>query len=250
MPADPGPPSIHFSPVYSFGVESDLHASKKSLTPRCKVPLIAGLHPVACRAVLVGSNLRERPLLGEGVDPVVHRPVGDVKVPVVVGGEGVGLSLRGYLDTPVQSSATAVPRDQGRRARDRVEGLGSRRNMLSEQYGCHMADSPRALLTAGERAAIRGNEDMDQNTRSSHLSRVRRKMKKMREDVALLREHAPDRARELEEIVCTDGEGNRLDELADRIEDLDERVRALESEEETESDSDAEYHPQEDEGET
>ena len=112
-----------------------------------------------------------------------------------------------------------------------------------------MADSPRALLTAGERAAIRGDEDMDQNARSSHLSRVHRKMKKMREDVALLREHAPDRARELEEIVCTDGGDDRLEELANRIEDLDERVRALEGKEQAESDRDAEYHPQEDEGE-
>ena len=73
---------------------------------------------------------------------------------------------------------------------------------------------PRALLTDAERRAVRGDEDMTQNNRSSHLSRVRRRMDDMATDAELLREYRPELYERLHESVCE--------------EDIDERVAALE----------------------
>jgi hypothetical protein len=47
----------------------------------------------------------------------------------------------------------------------------------------------RALLTDGERTAVRDDSEMDNSTKSSHLSRVRKKMGRMEEDARLLRQH-------------------------------------------------------------
>lgn len=91
-----------------------------------------------------------------------------------------------------------------------------------------MADIPRALLTRGERRAIRGDDDMDSNTRSSHLSRVRQKIPKLEEDVALLREHRPEDAAAIEDAICRDSVEYRLNDMDSRIGEIEHRLRQLE----------------------
>lgn len=80
-----------------------------------------------------------------------------------------------------------------------------------------MSDVPRALLTDGERRALRPDSDMEEGTRSSHLSRIRRKIPKMREDARLLREHSPELSDGLERAVCEEHVDDRLDRMEERL---------------------------------
>jgi len=59
----------------------------------------------------------------------------------------------------------------------------------------------RALLTNGERDAIRDDPEMDSSTKSSHLSRVRAKVGKLEEDARLLREYRPELYEEVRDAV-------------------------------------------------
>lgn len=81
----------------------------------------------------------------------------------------------------------------------------------------------RALLTPGERDAIRGDTNMDASTRSSHLSRVRGKIEQLQDDVQLLRKHEPEIAGDVRDAVCED-------ETAERVERLEGEVQRLETE--------------------
>lgn len=85
-------------------------------------------------------------------------------------------------------------------------------------------DMTRALLTDGERAAIRGDE-MSEGTRSSHRSRVKSKLQdRMAEDARLLRRHAPDLYELLHESVCEKEYDERIRELEQEVEDLKSRL--------------------------
>lgn len=95
----------------------------------------------------------------------------------------------------------------------------------------------RALLTPGEREAVRDSEDMDQNTKSSHISRIKNKIDKMAEDSQDLREHRPELYEELREAVCEDSVENRVADLEDEVQRLDQRVTALESDTQSTPDS-------------
>ncbi|MDS0280033.1 hypothetical protein NDI85_19800 [Halomicroarcula sp. S1AR25-4] len=95
-------------------------------------------------------------------------------------------------------------------------------------------DMTRALLTDGERAAIRGDE-MDDGTRSSHRSRVKRKLEnRMGEDARLLRRHEPELFELLHESVCEKEYDERIAQLEARIDELETR---LEDEPENSDDS-------------
>ncbi|QIO25500.1 hypothetical protein [Haloarcula sp. JP-L23] len=83
---------------------------------------------------------------------------------------------------------------------------------------------PRALLTDGERDAIRGDE-MDESTRSSHRSRIRKKLnERMGEDADLLRRHEPELFNLLHEQVCEKVYDQRIAELEARIDELEGRL--------------------------
>ncbi|MFP8891857.1 hypothetical protein ACLI4U_19105 (plasmid) [Natrialbaceae archaeon A-CW2] len=82
----------------------------------------------------------------------------------------------------------------------------------------------RALLTDGERDAIRGDTDMDASTRSSHRSRVRGKMERMATDARLLREHDPELYEQLREAVVEEDTEERLARLEEEVEQLRKQV--------------------------
>ena len=95
--------------------------------------------------------------------------------------------------------------------------------------------APRALLTDGEREAIRGEtDDMTKGTRDSHFSRLRSKIEQMGQDVRDLREHQPELFEELREVVCEPATDERLTLLENevptiqtRLDDLETAVREL-----------------------
>lgn len=95
--------------------------------------------------------------------------------------------------------------------------------MLEGYRHLDMSDVPRAFLTPRERAAVRG-EEMDESTRSSHFSRIRRKLPKMKEDARLLREHHDEFSAGLQEAVCEEGVTDRLAAIERRLDALEERV--------------------------
>lgn len=79
----------------------------------------------------------------------------------------------------------------------------------------------RALLTDGERAALRGDETVDHSTRSSHRSRVKKKLNdRMDEDARILREYAPDLYDRLHESVCEEQMVERVERLEQEVEEL------------------------------
>jgi hypothetical protein len=82
----------------------------------------------------------------------------------------------------------------------------------------------RALLTDGERAAVEDDPDMDGNTKSSHLTRVRRKIVRMKEDARLLREHRPELYDDLCEAVVEQEMENRMAQLEQEMEALREQM--------------------------
>lgn len=78
----------------------------------------------------------------------------------------------------------------------------------------------RALLTDGERDAIRDDPDMDASTRSSHLSRVRGKLDRLREDAELLRRHRPDLYDEVRNAVVEEELNERIERLEQEVDEL------------------------------
>ncbi|WP_436348935.1 hypothetical protein [Natronorubrum sp. FCH18a] len=83
----------------------------------------------------------------------------------------------------------------------------------------------RALLTDGERAAIRGDESVDDDTRSTHRSRVKQKLeRRMRDDARLLREHDPELFDILQTEVCEESLVERVDRLERELEDVKEQL--------------------------
>jgi len=82
-------------------------------------------------------------------------------------------------------------------------------------------DMTRALLTDGERDAGRDDPEMDAGTKSSHLSRVRSKLDRLREDARLLREHRPEIYDDAREAFV----GEEIDERVDRLEQEVERLQ-------------------------
>jgi len=82
----------------------------------------------------------------------------------------------------------------------------------------------RALLTDGERAAVRDDPQMDDSTMSSHLSRVRGKMDRMEEDARLLRRHRPEIYEQLRDAVVEEELDERIERLEREVEDLRKRL--------------------------
>lgn len=77
----------------------------------------------------------------------------------------------------------------------------------------------RALLTDGERDALT-DDQMDQNTRSTHLARIKNKIGRLGEDMRLLREHKPELYEQVRAEVCEE-------ELDERVQRLEEEVSEL-----------------------
>lgn len=77
----------------------------------------------------------------------------------------------------------------------------------------------RALLTDGERDALTSDE-MDQNTRSTHISRIKKKLNLLGEDARILREHAPDLYEQAREEFCEEELDERVQRLEQEIEEL------------------------------
>jgi len=82
----------------------------------------------------------------------------------------------------------------------------------------------RALLTDGERAAVRDDPEMDDSTKSSHLSRVRGKMERMEEDARLLCRHRSEIYEELRDSVVGEELSERIERLEREVEELREAV--------------------------
>jgi len=82
----------------------------------------------------------------------------------------------------------------------------------------------RALLTNGERDAIRDDPEMDSSTKSSHLSRVRAKVGKLEEDARLLREYRPELYEEVRDAVVEEKLDERIKRLEREVEQLREAV--------------------------
>jgi len=82
----------------------------------------------------------------------------------------------------------------------------------------------RALLTDGERAAVRDDPEMDDSTKSSHLSRVRGKMDRMEEDARLLRRHRLELYEQLRDAVVEEELSERIERLEREVEELREVV--------------------------
>lgn len=78
----------------------------------------------------------------------------------------------------------------------------------------------RAFLTDGERRAIEGDEEMDDNTRSSHISRVKRKTERLRDDAEMLRTHHPELYQMVYEAVCREDIEERLESVEGELDQL------------------------------
>lgn len=82
----------------------------------------------------------------------------------------------------------------------------------------------RALLTDGERAAVWNDSEMDNSTKSSHLSRIRGKMDRMEEDARLLRRHRPELYKQLRDVVVEEELSERIERLEREVEELREVI--------------------------
>lgn len=90
--------------------------------------------------------------------------------------------------------------------------------------------APRALLTDGEREAIRDeNGDMTKNTRDSHFSRIRNKLGQMEQDARDLREHHPEFSELLYSAVCEVSTEERLTVLENEVPTIQTRLNDLEN---------------------
>lgn len=77
----------------------------------------------------------------------------------------------------------------------------------------------RALLTDGERQALT-DEEMDDNTRSTHISRIKNKLDLLGEDARILRENAPELYEQAREEFCEEELDERVQRLEEEVEDL------------------------------
>lgn len=84
---------------------------------------------------------------------------------------------------------------------------------------------PRALLTNGEKKAIRGDSDVNEGSRSTQISRVRRKIKQMRGDAQFLREHDEEMYRNLRDAVLDEDVERRFERLEEKIDELEREVQ-------------------------
>lgn len=84
----------------------------------------------------------------------------------------------------------------------------------------------RALLTDGERGAVRDDPDMDSGTKSSHLSRIRGKEERLREDGRLLREHRPELYEEMRDAFVEEEIDERIARLENEVEQLRDEVES------------------------
>lgn len=101
---------------------------------------------------------------------------------------------------------------------------------MSQRPAVHTNQMARALLTDGERDALDPESDMDQNTRSTHLSRVKKKLDLLAEDARLLRKHRPDLYQRAHEAMCEE-------EIDERVARLEEQVEALQQQLEEQDDA-------------
>lgn len=81
----------------------------------------------------------------------------------------------------------------------------------------------RALLTEGERDALT-DEEMDSNTRSTHMNRIKNKLGALGEDARILRENAPEIYEEAREEFCEAELDERIERLEDEVQDLRDQV--------------------------
>lgn len=95
---------------------------------------------------------------------------------------------------------------------------------MSQPPGLENNQMARALLTDGEKRALDPDSDMDQNTRSTHLSRVKNKIDLLGEDARLLRQHRPDLYERAHEAVCEEEIDERVAQLEKQVEELQERL--------------------------
>lgn len=68
-----------------------------------------------------------------------------------------------------------------------------------------MSDDRRGILTEGEREILHGDRDVSDNHYYTTVSRVRKKIQRIDEDLSALEAHG-DLADELRDIVCEDDE--------------------------------------------
>ena len=96
-----------------------------------------------------------------------------------------------------------------------------------------LAQMVRALLTDGEKKAVRDDPEMDQNTKSSHISRIKNKISLMAEDSEELKEHRPELYEDLHRSVCEDTVEQRIEDLEAEVHLLTKRIEQLEAATET-----------------
>lgn len=82
----------------------------------------------------------------------------------------------------------------------------------------------RALLTDGERDAVRDDSEMDDGTKSSHLSRIRGKEEQLREDGRLLRENRPEMYRRMRDAFVEEEIDERIARLEREVSELRSRL--------------------------
>jgi len=77
-----------------------------------------------------------------------------------------------------------------------------------------MADDRRGLLTPREREILSGKADVNEDYYYAVVSRVRKKIQKLDEDVQILRENHPTLYSELQAVIAEDesGEANEGDD--------------------------------------
>jgi chaperonin cofactor prefoldin len=95
---------------------------------------------------------------------------------------------------------------------------------MSQRPAVTDTEMARALLTDGERRALDPESDMDQNTRSTHLSRVKNKIDLLAEDARLLREHRPELYERAHEAVCEEEIDERVERLEEQVEELQKQL--------------------------
>ncbi|WP_152422531.1 hypothetical protein [Natrinema pallidum] len=79
-------------------------------------------------------------------------------------------------------------------------------------------------MTDGERDAVRGVDEMNSGTESTHLSRIRSKEDRLREDARILRENRPELYETLREAFVEEEYDERVDRLEREFSELRERL--------------------------
>lgn len=79
----------------------------------------------------------------------------------------------------------------------------------------------RALLTEGEKKAIRGDDDVNEGSRSTQISRARKKIEQMQEDAQFLREHDWEMYEDLRDAVVGEEVKKRFERLEERVDELE-----------------------------